>query len=314
MDPLHAVAEEHGVFLTQEAKGLGYDDRSIARAVRGKLWQRVRRGAFVPMETWLAADEVGKHRIRARAVWRTHQGRVALSHVTAAIEHGMDIWDVDLHRVHVTRLDGGAGRIERDVVHHEGRILSEVELVERNDLLVTSPVRAALEAATLCSTEAGLVTVDSGLHQGCFAMDDLRSMFEEFHYWPRTQHLQLLVRLADSRAESAGESRARYLFFCQGLPRPTLQFEVFDCWGRLIGRTDFAWPDLGLLGEFDGRSKYGRLLRPGQDPAQVVYEEKLREDALRAATQYAMVRLTWADLSRPREAAGRVRQLMKQIA
>ena len=59
--------------------------------------------------------------------------------------------------------------------------------------------------------------------------------------------------------------------------------------------TDFGWPAARTVGEFDGRVKYGRLVRPGQDPGDVVYAEKLREDRLRAQG-LAVVRWTWSDL------------------
>ena len=45
---------------------------------------------------------------------------------------------------------------------------------------------------------------------------------------------------------------------------PVLQYEVYDESGRLLARNDFGWAEYGTLGEFDGRIKYGRLLRPGQ--------------------------------------------------
>ena len=75
-----------------------------------------------------------------------------------------------------------------------------------------------------------------------------------------------------------------------------LQYRVYDRHGRLIGITDFAWPEHGVYGEFDGRVKYGRLLKPGQDPGEVVFAEKRREDLIRSATDGIMVRHTWADL------------------
>ena len=76
-----------------------------------------------------------------------------------------------------------------------------------------------------------------------------------------------------------------------------LQFEVYDETGRLVGRCDFAWPEHHLLGEFDGRRKYGRGLVPGQSAEEAVFLEKRREDLLREVTQWAMVRLVWSDLS-----------------
>ncbi len=81
-----------------------------------------------------------------------------------------------------------------------------------------------------------------------------------------------------------------------GLPVPVLQWSVRADSGELLGRVDFGWPGLRTVGEFDGRSKYGRLLRPGQAPADAVYAEKVREDRLRAAG-LAVVRWTWSDLT-----------------
>ena len=69
-----------------------------------------------------------------------------------------------------------------------------------------------------------------------------------------------------------------------------------------------------LLGEFDGRVKYGRLLRPGQTPGDVVWAEKLREDALRRTTGFGMERLVWADLDRPRSTADRLWAMLRRAA
>jgi hypothetical protein len=60
-----------------------------------------------------------------------------------------------------------------------------------------------------------------------------------------------------------------------------LQLEIRAQDGALVARSDFAWEAERLVGEFDGRIKYGRLLRPGQDPGDAVFEEKRREDAIR---------------------------------
>ena len=67
--------------------------------------------------------------------------------------------------------------------------------------------------------------------------------------------------------------------------------------------TDGEWPGFTsgpayrTIGEFDGRVKYGRLLKPGQSVEQIVDEEKLREDALRDLG-WQVVRWVWRDLHR----------------
>jgi len=84
-----------------------------------------------------------------------------------------------------------------------------------------------------------------------------------------------------------------------GLPRPELQYCGFSADGRLVGRSDFGWPAFGVLGEFDGKQKYGELLRrPGQTAKDVLVDEKGREDKLRALG-WAVIRWMWHDLTNP---------------
>ena len=59
--------------------------------------------------------------------------------------------------------------------------------------------------------------------------------------------------------------------------------------------------------------KYGRLLRDGEDPGQVVYREKLREDRLRELG-WQVVRWVWADLAHPDVIAGRLRRAFARAA
>lgn len=82
------------------------------------------------------------------------------------------------------------------------------------------------------------------------------------------------------------------------LPPPDLQLEVHDTSGRLVGRCDFGWARYRTLGEFDGRVKYGRLLREGQEAGDAVFDEKVREDELRNLGN-EVVRWIDADLRDP---------------
>jgi len=67
-----------------------------------------------------------------------------------------------------------------------------------------------------------------------------------------------------------------------GVPAPVLQMPIPTRLGVSYG-------------EFDGLVKYGRLLRPGQDAGQAVFEEKRREDAIRDE-DWRVTRWTWPDL------------------
>lgn len=125
------------------------------------------------------------------------------------------------------------------------------------------------------------------------------------HSKRRLARWERCLELADARSESAGESLSRVRILELGFEPPMLQ--VSFALGRTLARVDFYWPSVGVVGEFDGRLKYTRAAGLGASPAeQVVWEEKLREDALRARG-LKVVRWVWDDLQRPGVLAGRLR-------
>jgi hypothetical protein len=112
-----------------------------------------------------------------------------------------------------------------------------------------------------------------------------------------------VVAFADLRSESPGETRSRVAIARAGLPAPTLQHEIPE----LGIRTDFYWEEFRTVGEFDGKVKYGRGFRPGQNPGDVVFVEKRREDALRDLGRQ-VARWTWDELEPFDAAADRIRR------
>lgn len=314
MDVALQLISDTGVALRREMLAGGATDRDIYSAVRLGQLRRVRQGAYTTVERWDAADELSRARMRCIATCRSMGDRVALTHTSSLVMQDIPVWGADLKRVHVTRLDGATGRINAGVVHHEGTIDLDDVVRAPGGVTMSRPSRAVIEHGSIASIQSGLVSADAGLHAGRFDHDELVRDFERMGHWPGTQRLHIVVRMADGLAESPGETRCRYLCWRHGLPAPSLQFEVYDDTGRLIGRTDFAWPEHRLLGEFDGRSKYGRFLRPGQQPADAVFAEKRREDQLRETTGWSMVRLVWADLELGAHTADRIRRMMLRAA
>lgn len=314
MDQLRILTDLQGFFTRGQARELGFDDRAVSGAMRAGLWHRIRRGYYTFADIWATADAVERHRIRSRAVLHSLGPAVALSHVSGVIAAGVAVWDVDLSRVHVTRLDGGAGRIEGDVVHHEGFCLDE-DVQDTPDGRVLMPTRCVLEAGSLVrGGERALVMVDSLLSRGEADADQLMGQFGVMERWPRMRSMHIPVRMGSADAKSVGETRGRWMFRVHRVPAPVLQYEVRDAGGVLIGITDWAWPEHGLLGEFDGRIKYGRLLRPGQQPGDVVFAEKQREDQLREVTDFRMIRLIWSDYDRPLITVRRVEAKLRRAS
>ncbi|TBN57774.1 hypothetical protein EYE40_10445 [Glaciihabitans arcticus] len=101
------------------------------------------------------------------------------------------------------------------------------------------------------------------------------------------------IEFSTALSGSPGESLGRVQFHALRLPAPELQVEFFDELGS-IGFVDFYWRDLGLIGEFDGVSKYGarRLFQTGLTLRDILMREKAREDRLRRVSR-GFVRLGW---------------------
>jgi len=306
MDDLRTLHNDK-VFQRREALEAGYADRDLYAALRDGLLVRIRPGAYTFGDAWDAVDDIGKHRLRAHAALRSHQAPVALSHTSAAVEHGLRLYEPDLSRIHLTCLDRPLGRTTRDIVYHQG-VCTEGDLTVVDDQLVVKPVRAALETASLTSVPSGLVVLDSVVDLKLGTLDQVQAGFERITGHPNARRLQVTVRLTRKGSNSVGETLSRYAMWRGHLPEPVLQFEIRDDFGRLIGTTDFAWPDYGLLGEFDGMFKYGRLRRPGETPGDAVEREKKREDRLREETGWLMVRLIWEELFRGGPLAAKIRR------
>jgi hypothetical protein len=314
MDDIMQLMRDTGVALRREMLERGATDKEIQNSLRAGQLHRVRHGAYTTAEQWSDADALERHRLRCVAAVRVMPGRVALTHTSALVAQGIDVWGADLTTVHVTRLDGSCGRICAGVRHHEGTIDDDDLSLTPSGLLATTPVRAVVEHASVSSVVSGLVSADNAMNKQLFAHDALMAYHERVSHWPGMRQLQLVVRLADGRAESVGETRTRHLCWRCGLPAPELQYEVFDAEGRFVGRTDFAWPAYRLFGEFDGRGKYLRNLKPGQTITDAVLAEKQREDRIREITRWACVRVIWRELARYEETAQRIRRQLQWAA
>ncbi len=300
-----------GVFLRREALAHGYLDKDLVAGLRSGLLSRIRPGAYILSSVWSAADDVGRHGLRAHAVLRSHSSPLVLSHTSAAVEHGLRLYQPDLRRIHVTPLEGVLARTTRDIVYHQGAINAD-DVVEVNGCPVTRASRAALEAASIADLNQGLVILDSAVDLDLTDINALWREYQRVARWPGARRLQVAVRLARPGANSVGETLARFLMWTQHIPEPTLQFEVHAPSGQLIGRSDFGWPEYGLLGEFDGMQKYGRLRRAHESPGEALAREKVREDRLREMTGFLMVRIVWSDLFTPDETGTRIRDQIRR--
>jgi hypothetical protein len=167
-------------------------------------------------------------------------------------------------------------------------------------------VAAARTLADLARTlpfEQALVVADAALHRHRATTDAFAHAVLRAAGRRGSPPARRVVAFADLRSESVGETRSRVAIARAGLPMPTLQHEIPE----LGVRTDFYWEEYHTVGEFDGKVKYGRGLRPGQSPGDAIFAEKRREDAVRDFGR-KVVRWTWDELSPFDDVAERIRR------
>jgi hypothetical protein len=243
------------------------------------------------------------------AVLRTARAELVLSHTTAVILHGAPAWELRLSDVHVTRTDRRGGRSEAGVVQHRGLLPAE-DVVKIGGRAVTSATRTALDLTTITDVEHCLPVFDHLLHVGATTKERLHDGSQAMSLWKDTLTTDLVIRLANPRCESVGESRTHFLLWRGGIPAPETQFEVVGPDGRLVARVDFAWPELGVFLEFDGKEKYLKHLKPGESVVDAVLREKKREEQICRLTGWRSIRITWADLYRPDQTVARIRAVL----
>ncbi len=297
------------VRLRRDLLADGYTDQQIRGLVKSRVLHRIRRGAFVSSELWNSCSREDQHRIRSRAVLRAGHPLMVLTHVSAAIERGVPVWNIPLDEVHVTRTDAKSSRREAGVVHHVG-VLMEEDVEVTNGVRVSPTARCAIEVSTIAQLEGALVVANAMLNLGLMSEEELGAAAFALRYWPETLGNHLLLHLVDPRMESVAETRTAYMCWAQHLPRPEPQVVVRDENDYPFARVDFAWPEFGVFLEFDGRIKYEKFRRDGESLEDFLMREKAREERICQLTGWVCIRITWADLGRPAATARRIRRLL----
>ena len=297
---LEHLADIDGIILRRDVIAAGGNDVALRRACRARLIVRVRHGAYALCGRWEPLSEEQRHVVLTRITVEASKTDVVVSHTSAAVLLRAPLWGTSLDDVHLTRTDGCAGRREAHVQQHRGGI-AEHEIAVVSGLRVTSATRTALDLTTMLDLERCVPAIDNLLHRGLTTKRALRRGAASMSTWPRTLGTNLAIGFADSRRESVGESRTAVVLLGSGRPHPKPQYKIRDSSGVVVARVDFAWPELGVFLEFDGKVKYQKYLREGEDVVDAVLREKKREEMICRLTGWRCIRLVWAHLARPAE-------------
>ena len=299
-----------GLHQRRDLLAAGFSSGEVQRERRAGHLLSIRRGAYVEPEDARLAHAEDRHRLLVLATVPRLSDSTVVSHASAAVMHGLPLWGVPLDHVHVTR-DASSGARSNAVVRRHTAPLLPHEITTVGGVLVTSVGRTLADIARAVDMERAVVPADAALRRHLVDRAALDAALLRAARWPGIPAARRALAFANPGAASPGESRSRVAILRFGLPEPELQYGVV-AGGLVIAETDFGWRELRTVAEFDGRVKYGRALNPGQSPGDVVFAEKVREDAVRA-TDLGVVRWLWVDLDDFSPVADRLRRTFRPI-
>ena len=292
------------LILARNLTEIGASPRPLSVAHKAGSLLRIRHGVYVDAADWSGLSSWEQYRLRIDAVAETCRAPTIFSHHSAAAT-----WDIPtiLRRqpIHALTTYRGGGRSRAGVRRH----LVDPSLVDAEELdglLVTSRIQTVLDLAAFVPFAEALVPLDHVLKPDAergfpaLSKDGLLDALAGRYPTATERRVVAAIKFADPASASAGESYSRGLIQAAGFTMPALQYEVRSSAGR-IGYSDFYWEESRTVGEFDGIAKYQKPeYLNGRTPGQVVVDEKLREDRIRA-TGRNVVRWVWADLWNPGE-------------
>lgn len=297
---LGELERNSGFVTSRRAVELGCTRREIERWIKNGILRNLRRGimSFHP-----APDTSrGRNLELARAIAVAYDERLAISHESALLAHGLPTYGTDLRKATLVRINGGDTHTCEVVTIVRTR--AELPWSTVDGVRVVEPAIAIAQVACEIGVEAAVVAADAAVHNGLITphdVDQAASALGRCRGLPRAKQVAALV---DGSSESPGETLTRLIATGAGVSLAP-QVEIRDEVGDLVGRVDFLVEGTRRIVEFDGKMKYGS--------ADDLYAEKRREDRLRALG-YDVVRVVWADLSKPAVLAARLGRTCDQQA
>lgn len=235
-------------FTAADLRALGMSSSDLRSALARNQVRRVMRGVYVDGET----PDSTELRIRALSLV-VRAGHIACDR-TAAWLHGIDVTGsaepAAQVPIEVCALRWHAPT-ERPETRARTRDLAREDVHEIDGLLVTSPLRTALDLGCILRRRDALAALDQFRRRFGFTEQELARGAVRFFRRRGVVQLRRLIPLSDPRAESPRETWTRLAIVDAGLPPPVPQHEVeYD--GRVLFRLDHAYPAERIAVEYDG--------------------------------------------------------------
>jgi hypothetical protein len=287
------------LILTRELPVAGDRTEFYTRASGGEF-TALRRGVYMRTDAWSQLNPDAQHRARVYAAVEYAKSDPVVSHVSAVSLWRLPWFSGYPRTVHVLGKAESGGRSTSSTVRHA--VGSPAPIVWIDGVRTTSLARTVVDVGSTASFAQAVAVADAALRRTVSPVDeippttltraDLISELENIPVAHGSAKALRALEFSDGAADSPGESISRVNMSLARLTAPELQAPLHGASGRLW-HVDFWWPRFNLIGEFDGKTKYvDEQYLQGKSANEMVYQEKLREDDLRAAG-HAFTRWPW---------------------
>lgn len=283
----------------------GMGVRDIERAVAGGDMHRVRRNHYFDGQEWAQLWRESRHAAEVlSAIAEMRGGAGVVSHASAAVIHGLPLFQHRQDAVEVTIAAALASATAGGVRRHRDRIAREdIALVQ--NVRCTSLERTVFDVMRTTSPETAIACADAAL-RSVAATSGRQEDAATAEDWRARMRLRAraatgargirqarqLIELANGGADRPGESVTRLRLSRLGFPRARCQVPIDAPNGGSF------WVDLAVDAtktfiEFDGEGKYLDPARRAGIPLEtVLLREKQREDWIRGVTGWRLVRVS----------------------
>ncbi|WP_235493278.1 hypothetical protein [Leifsonia sp. Leaf336] len=239
---------------------------------------------------------------RCQAFLLHREERIAFSHLTAAELLGAPL---PAHiredaRLHVSVPAGERAVQARSVAGHT---LSAWNTISVRGLPLTTPEQTWLDLAVSLDRDA-LVALGDWLVSYRHPLTTPEALAEIVRSTPGRRGImkaRTALALIRTRSESPAETRLRLLIVDAGLPEPALNYLIHQRDGGFIARVDMAYPDRGVVLEYEG---------DGHRVQRDVWFRDIRRREQLEDLGWRVVRVTAADMQSPTALLSRLSRLL----
>lgn len=279
--------------------------RELARRAKAGELLRIRHGCYVDALRWSSLDEEQQYRGMLAAMTRTARCAPVFALETAGVLWGFP--RAKLPKNVQVFVPPGSGRKSGNGVRRIPADHSLLGVTEIGGQMVAGKIQTAVGLALTYDFPWAVAVMDRLLNDKPLPAEQrshpvrksqVAECIELLPSGAKRRRAQRVLSFANGLGMYPGESLSRVHMANLGFPAPELQYRVMDELG-LLAFVDFYWKDHALVGEFDGRGKYQKPeYMKGKTAAQVVIEEKNRENRIRA-TGKNVVRWEWTEANSP---------------